>query len=52
MNRKAILILITILSALTFSACGGSSSGGGGETSTSTCVWDSSTTWDNCSWGP
>jgi len=31
MNRKAILILITLLSSLALSACGGSSGGGGGS---------------------
>lgn len=51
MNKKAILglILIALFSTLALGACG---SGGGDGASTSTCVWDSSTTWDNCNWGP
>lgn len=52
MNKKVLLILLTILSALALGACG-SSSGGGGGVSASTCVWDNAgSTWDNCTWGP
>lgn len=54
MDKKAIFILITLLSTLALSSCGSSGGGGGGSgASATTCVWDNaSSTWDNCTWGP
>jgi len=51
--RVLLLIPIIALGVLAILGTGGGGGGGGGGVPATTCVWDQSTsTWDNCTWGP
>ena len=51
--RYLVLGPIIAFGLLSIIATGGSSSSSSGVLPATTCVWDQSTsTWDNCTWGP